>query len=62
MAKQCEICGKKALKSAQLTFSHKQNINRQQPNLQTIKVNVNGVVKKMDVCTSCIRAGKVQKA
>jgi len=62
MAKHCEVCGKSALKSSKLTFSHKQNINHQQPNLQTIRVDVNGVVKKMDVCTSCIRAGKVKKA
>ena len=62
MAKHCEVCGKTALKSSQLTFSHKQIPNRQNPNLQTIRVNQNGQTKKMTVCTSCLKAGKVQKA
>lgn len=62
MSKQCEICGKTPLKAAKLTFSHKQIVHRQTPNLQTIRVNVNGNTKKMTVCTSCLKAGKVQKA
>ena len=62
MAKHCEVCGKSALKAAKLTFSHKQIPNRQQPNLQEIRVNVNGQTKRMTVCTSCLKAGKVQKA
>lgn len=62
MSKQCEVCGKTPLKAAKLTFSHKQIVHRQTPNLQTIRVNVNGNTKKMTVCTSCLKAGKVQKA
>ena len=62
MAKTCEICGKGDLKAAKLTFSHKQIVKRQSPNLQEIRANVNGQTKKITVCTSCLRAGKVQKA
>ncbi len=62
MSKQCEICGKTPLKAAKLTFSHKQIVHRQTPNLQTVRVNVNGNTKKMTVCTSCLKAGKVHKA
>ena len=62
MAKHCEVCGKQALKAAKLTFSHKQIVKRQSPNLQEVRVNVNGQAKKMTVCTSCLKAGKVQKA
>ena len=51
MSKQCEKCGKKPLKAAKLTFSHKQNVHRQTPNLQTVRVVENGVVKKMTVCS-----------
>ncbi len=32
------------------------------PNLQTVKANLNGVIKRIKVCTSCIKAGKVKKA
>jgi len=59
MSRQCEICGKKPLKAAKLTFSHKQNVHRQAPNLQSVKVNMSGTVKTIKVCTSCIKAGKV---
>ena len=62
MSKQCDVCGKKPLKSAKLTFSHKQIVKRQSPNLQEIKAVVNGVTKRIKVCTSCLRAGTVQKA
>ena len=57
MAKCCEICGK-----APRSFSMKQNVHTQEPNLQSVKAVVNGTVKRIRVCTSCIKAGKVTKA
>ncbi|MFI3300842.1 MAG: 50S ribosomal protein L28 [Candidatus Gastranaerophilales bacterium] len=62
MAKHCEICGKTPIKAAKLTFSHKQIVKTQEPNLQSVKANLNGSVKRIKVCTSCIKAGKVTKA
>ncbi|MFA4991963.1 MAG: 50S ribosomal protein L28 [Candidatus Omnitrophota bacterium] len=32
------------------------------PNLQTVKANIKGVVRRIKVCTACIKAGKVKKA
>jgi len=32
------------------------------PNLQTIRVNISGTVRRIKVCTSCIKAEKIQKA
>ena len=58
----CEICGKKSIKAAKISFSHKQHVHIQQPNLHSVKAVVNGVVKRIRVCSSCIRAGKVKKA
>lgn len=62
MSKQCDVCGKKPIKAAKLTFSHKQIVHRQLPNLQSVKVIDNGQVKRINVCTSCLKANKVQKA
>lgn len=62
MSRKCEVCGKEPLKAAKLTFSHKQIVHRQAPNLQTVRVMENGAVKKMTVCSSCLKANKVQKA
>ncbi len=32
------------------------------PNLQHIKINLNGTIKRVNVCTSCIQGGKIVKA
>jgi len=32
------------------------------PNIQKVRASVNGGVKRMKVCTSCLAAGKVKKA
>jgi len=32
------------------------------PNLQKLRVSVNGGVRRMRVCTACIRSGRVTKA
>jgi large subunit ribosomal protein L28 len=32
------------------------------PNLQRLRVKVNGATRTMRVCTGCIKAGKIQKA
>ncbi len=62
MSIECAICGKKQLKASKLSFSHKHNVYRQNPNLQSVKINDNGTIKRIKVCTSCLRAGKVQRA
>ncbi|MDD3237803.1 MAG: 50S ribosomal protein L28 [Candidatus Gastranaerophilales bacterium] len=62
MSIQCDVCGKKSLKAAKISFSHKQNVHRQFPNIQSVKVNLDGTVKRIKVCTSCLKAGKVQRA
>lgn len=62
MGKHCEICGKAPVKAAKRTFSNIKVVHTQEPNLQSVKAVVNGVVKKITVCTSCLKAGKVTKA
>ncbi|EKE02709.1 MAG: hypothetical protein ACD_20C00345G0002 [uncultured bacterium] len=62
MSKQCAVCGKVPLKANKVSFSNKHHRYRQEPNLQPMRANINGSVKKITVCTSCIKANKVQKA
>ena len=62
MSVECAVCGKKQLKAAKLSFSHKHHVYRQSPNLQSVKVIENGTVKRIKDCTSCLKAGKVQRA
>ena len=37
-------------------------LRRFHPNLQRIKIRLNGIVKHNYVCTTCIKSGKVVKA
>ncbi|MDD3437744.1 MAG: 50S ribosomal protein L28 [Candidatus Gastranaerophilales bacterium] len=61
MSKECAICGKVANKANKISFSHKANVHRQIPNLQSVKAVVDRQGKKVKVCTSCIKANKVKK-
>jgi len=62
MAKQCEICGKRPVAGRQVSHAHNVSTRRFLPNLQTVRAMVNGGVKRMRVCTRCLRSNKVVKA
>lgn len=62
MAKVCEICGKGRMVGNNVSHAHNKTKTTWQPNLHTVKAVVNGVVKKIRVCTRCIRSGLVTKA
>ncbi len=61
MAKVCEICGKKPTFGHNVSHAHNLTKRRWNPNLQTVRALVNGVPKRITVCTSCLKAGKVTK-
>ena len=61
MAKVCEICGKKPLFGNNVSHAHNITKRRWNPNLQTVRAVVNGTPKRVTVCTSCLKAGKVTK-
>ena len=62
MASTCEVCGKKPSLGMSVSHSHRRTKRRWNPNIQRVRAVVNGTTRRIDVCTSCIRAGKVQKA
>jgi len=62
MAKACEICGKKAVVGNNVSHAHNLTKRRFNPNLQKVRVNQGGRVRKIVVCTQCIRSGCVVKA
>ncbi len=62
MSKMCEICGKKPLTGNNVSHAHNVTKRRFNPNLQKVRALYNGKVKKMVVCTSCIKSGLVVKA
>jgi len=62
MAKVCEICGKKPLVGNNVSHAHNVTKRRFNPNLQSVRTMYNGRVKRMKVCTNCIKSGRVVKA
>lgn len=62
MGRECEICGKRPSTGHSVSKSKRRTKRRWLPNLQHIKIKINGQTKRAYVCTQCIRAGKVQKA
>ena len=61
MSKQCEICSKKTVTGRSISHAHNVTSRRFRPNLQRVRAVVDGVTRRIWVCTRCIRNGRVQK-
>jgi large subunit ribosomal protein L28 len=72
--RRCSICGKGPLRGEQITrrglAKAKGGVGRKitgrskrsfKPNLQKVHALIAGEVRRIKVCTACLRAGKVQK-
>jgi large subunit ribosomal protein L28 len=66
----CEICGKHPSFGNTVNRLGKNAIRRRikgksprrfSPNIQRVRAVINGRVRRIDVCTGCIKAGKIQK-
>jgi large subunit ribosomal protein L28 len=62
MSRRCDICGRGAITGHSVSHSEIKNKRRWLPNIQKIRVIKDGAVKRMNVCTRCLRSGKVVKA
>jgi len=62
MAKRCEICDKGPVVGRNISHAHNVTARRFEPNLQKVRAVVNGGVRRIRVCTRCLRSNKVVKA
>ena len=62
MSKVCAICGKKPGFGNSRSHSMVATKRRFNPNLQRVRVLLDGHPTRAYVCTRCLKAGKVQKA
>jgi len=63
MSRVCEVCGKGPQFGNNISHAHNITKRRWNVNLHPVKAKVQGGnSKKMRVCTSCLRSGKVTKA
>ena len=62
MSKQCEVCGKKPVVGRTISHAHNVRARRFEPNLQVVRAMINGGVRRIRVCTRCLRSHKITKA
>jgi large subunit ribosomal protein L28 len=61
VASVCDVCGKRPGFGMNVSHSHRRTPRRWNPNIQRVRAQVNGSPKRLNVCTSCIKAGKVTR-
>ena len=63
MSKVCEICGKAPVAGRSVSHSHRVSGRTFAPNIQRVTIkDSKGKIRKANVCTKCLKAGKVTKA
>jgi large subunit ribosomal protein L28 len=62
MGRQCEICGKGTATGFSVSFSHRRTKRVYRANLQRIRGVVDGRLRRVVVCTSCLKSGRVRRA
>lgn len=62
MGKHCEICGKTTVFGRNISHAHNVTSRTMEPNLQRVRALVAGAVRRIRVCTRCLRSGKIVKA
>ena len=62
MASVCEVCGKGMMSGNNVSHSHVKTKRKWKPNIQRVRALVKGEVKRVNVCTRCLRPGSVERA
>jgi large subunit ribosomal protein L28 len=62
MSKVCQICEKRPVSGNNISHAHNRTRRRWLPNLQRVRADVDGRTRRMRVCTTCIKQGRVRKA
>ena len=62
MANFCEVCGKGTMSGMNVSHSHVKTKKTWKPNIQRVRAIVDGEIKRVNVCTRCLRSGKVTRA
>ena len=62
MPQSCEICGKSPVAGRRVSHAHNVSNRVFRPNLRAVRAATPGGSKRVEVCTRCLRSGKVTKA
>ena len=61
MSKVCEICGKGTVAGRSISHAHNVSNRTMKANLQRVRATVDGVGRRIWVCTRCLRSNLVEK-
>ena len=61
MSKVCSVCGKAPAAGRNVSHSHRVTTRIVRPNIQRVHALVDGTVKQINVCTKCMKAGKITR-
>lgn len=62
MSRKCEICGRGQVSGNKVSHSNRHTRRKWDVNIQTVKINDHGTIRKANVCTRCIRSNKIKRA
>jgi len=63
VASVCDVCGKRPGFGKSVSHSHRRTSRRWNPNVQTVRALVAPCTRRrVTVCASCLKAGKVTRA
>jgi large subunit ribosomal protein L28 len=57
----CDVCGKGPGFGHNVSHSHRRTKRRFDPNIQRVRAVIKGTPQRVNVCTSCLKAGKVSR-
>lgn len=58
----CSVCGKQRVSGNNISHANNKSKRVFRPNLQRIKVQTESGVRRVHICTRCLRSGKIKKA
>ncbi|NTU89093.1 MAG: 50S ribosomal protein L28 [Actinobacteria bacterium] len=62
MSKVCSVCGKHPSAGRNVSHSHRVTNRTFSPNIQKVTIVKDGHAQKANICTKCMKAGKVERA
>ena len=62
MGKLCEVCEKGTMSGHKVSHSNRKSNRIWAPNVQHVRVMKDGSPRRLNVCTRCLRSGKVLRA
>ena len=58
----CTICEKGAHFGNNVSHSHRKTRKKWKPNIKSVKAKIAGGSRKIRICTSCLKSGRIERA